>query len=202
MILLAFSFKKSNMSLEKILAIGKDWFNPKKVSTEDKKMLTDLFYKHTKTRLGACVTCYGKMYNYFKNQNQNNMKATIKSNCNFTLKETSVLYTGHRHVTNTGLTDEIAIDLLKRDPGKQIFFTKLPVNWKELCGLVEVKKPKEIEEEKVDLKTEENFKLKENLFKGKNLLELQEVASNMELPEEEWIKLGEKKLKEYIIKNS
>ena len=65
-----------------------------------------------------------------------NKKTKIMEEQLFKLKEGLVLYvrTWHKHITNSNLTNQVAIDLLKLNNRNINNFEKYPDNWKELLS--------------------------------------------------------------------
>ena len=187
-------------SEERIIEIGEDWYNLKKVSEKDRQLLINTYFDATKKRIGTCPACFVTMYNYFKQKNQMETLKKEKSTCDYELHDQKVIWTGDKHITNSNLTNEDALGMLKKSKGAHTHFKKLPNNWMEQAGytkeeLVDETETKSTIESKSD--SEKRAKLK-----GKKIIELQEVAANLELPEENWIGLKQKELVDYLVANS
>lgn len=129
----------------------------------------ELFGKYFKFN---CRNCIMKAYVDIR-ESINNMtitKPTQKQMGQFEIKKSKngiskQIHIDHDIITNDNLTDEKAINILRKAPGHIVTFSKFPSNWKELTGMPVVKKPKEekieapvkVENpfaEKVEVKTE------------------------------------------------
>lgn len=114
----------------------------------------------------------------------------IQMNSNFKLKKGKViaLHGMNEVITNANLTDDKAIELLKKFPGHAKSFEVLPENWQEVVA----GKPAKTEE---DLQAEVDANIKKTL-KAKKLDELKKDAE--QFPKEEWENMKKAELEAYI----
>lgn len=188
-------------NLKRVLEIGDKWIKDVyKISDVDKKNLIDLYFEATKIKKNGCSSCYGTMYRYFKNQKPKQMENTQKKSGEFSLKAGKLVYFNGKHYTADSITDEVAKELLKEHPNHIANFSNYPDNWKQMCSVIESKKE---DDENVGVAETVNQIEARKSLKDKKLLDLQAVASNMELPEDEWINIKVKSLLiNYIVKNT
>ena len=101
---------------------------------------------------------------------------------------------GHEPLTNANITDEKALNLLKKYPGHIASFEKMPNNIDELLGK-ETKKTEKKVDENVDEQSMIDAKVMETL-KSKTVGELREIAG--EYPSNEWESMKKAELVQYL----
>lgn len=149
----------------------------------------------------SCLTCPGGIQaaiDYLKAYYNKSLNKSIsmKSNCNFEIKNNGVLYStrNHAHYNNQSLTDEIAIDMILSNPNQKVNFSKLPPNLEELLAAAAKKKAKGSEGSSSEASApKDEAAQREAMVKELNAFtkaQLQEDCKKAGRPEEEYIKLN------------
>lgn len=208
--------------IERILEIGTGWYNIDKVSDADKQAARTLYREYTKKTIGNCASCFATIYQYFSN-----LKTKPMNNGQFKLKKGKVLMShgAHQIITESNLTDDKALLLLKESPGSIKFFETFPENWEELSkGFDPIKSAREEREAKKAADKGNAKKAADKVDEKKNVAtpnqpqgpvlaqsekqkdletktvdELCEIAKSNELPEAEYTTLDKEALINYLL---
>lgn len=138
------------IQIDKILSIPFDKITGKNSLTpKEKRLILDSFYEATgERRQEGCGQCFIEMYLYFR-KNKDFLIHKIMGNSKFRIKDNRVI-TNHKFdivLTPANLTDQLAIEFLKRVPGGIGYFSEYPENWQSLVSGKEIKaKPVVIDE--------------------------------------------------------
>lgn len=154
----------------------------------------ELFGMHLNKRIGCqCVDDLFFMLRSYTSEVINQKQKQIMSQ--FQLKKNKMIVVhGHEPLTNANITDEKALNLLKKYPGHIASFEKLPDNIDELLGK-ETKKTEKKVDENVDEQSMIDAKVMETL-KSKSVGELREIAK--EYPSDEWESMKKAELVQYL----
>lgn len=146
----------------------------------------------------AKCQCIEDLFYYINNLTIEKLTQKIKTmSSNFKLKKDTViaLHGLNEAITNGNLTDEKAIELLKKYPGHHVSFEVLPENWEELCGKETKKEEAKKEDGEADKKgSQVDFLLTK---KKKELIDLCKKDAK-KYPVKEWEELTQKELAQYI----
>lgn len=137
--------------IEKVLQVT-NWSANK--NSDEVKLLKSVYYKAFGKRLEiTCGKCIQKAYYEIKELNENKPILKQKTMGKFQLKKDKmiVLHGLSTGVTSGNLTDEKAIEILKKHPGHIKSFEKYPANWQEIVA------GKATDEESNESESEENM---------------------------------------------
>ena len=154
----------------------------------------ELFGMHLNKRIGCqCVDDLFFMLRSYTSEVINQKQKQIMSQ--FKLKKNKMIVVhGYEPLTNANITDEKALNVLKKYPGHIASFEKLPDNIDELLGK-ETKKTEKKVDENVDEQSMIDAKVMETL-KSKTVGELREIAG--EYPSNEWESMKKAELVQYL----
>lgn len=119
--------------------------NDAKIQDELQKIHYECFAKYFRSNCGSCIK---KAYVTIREFINTKIILTKKQMGQFELHKSKTgiskqIHIDHSVITNDNLTDEKALNILKKCPGHIVTFSRYPENWKVLAGLeiVETKKP-------------------------------------------------------------
>lgn len=122
-------------NLEKILSLG---FN-EAIASHKKEVVA--FYAFVFNDPEACSSCDSKLMGYWQALNRNGitiLNKKIMSNSKFKIKEgvpfLQMEFGSGTFFSNETITDDLAIEYLKKNPNRISNFSQFPENWKKLTG--------------------------------------------------------------------
>lgn len=197
-----FAFNMDTQAIERVLGYGKEAIagNPE-LFIEFADVYKNSFGFQTPEICATCPDGFSSAFDYMEikyKQLKPLQKPKHMSQSKFTLKEGMTVHvpSEHKFYNNVTLTDDAACSLLALTENHVNSFTKLPDNWKEMVEDWKEKQLKAARKKNADASKEEADKLATGAYEGKNMVQLQELATERNLPKEEW---GSFKAKKDII---